>query len=103
MGEIYCVKYNKQPVVSEFQVLPMEELCVQIIVKYVIREITLFEKIISRFVRYDSWNFNTWSTVNKILNALSTNFTKWSTTLKQFVGQLSANCLTILWGWLLKV
>ena len=37
MGKIYCV-------VSDFQVFPMEELCVQIIVKYVIREITLFKK-----------------------------------------------------------
>ena len=29
------------------------------------------------------------------INPFSTNFTKWSTTLKQFVGNLSTNCLSV--------
>ena len=29
------------------------------------------------------------------LNSLSTNFTKWSNTLKQFVGNLPTNCLSV--------
>ena len=39
------------------------------------------------------------------LNLLSANCTKWSNTLKQFVGKLPANwwvCLTILWDWHFK-
>ena len=39
------------------------------------------------------------------LNPLSANPTKWSNTLKQFVGNLPTNCLSvfdILWGWRLK-
>ena len=38
------------------------------------------------------------------LNPLSANATKWSYTIKQFVGKLPTNCLsvTILWGWCLK-
>ena len=38
----------------------------------------------------------------RLFNPLSTNFTKWSNTLKQFVGNLPTNCLvclTILWDW----
>ena len=31
----------------------------------------------------------------KPLNPLSANFTKWSNTLKQFVGKLSTNCLSV--------
>ena len=30
-----------------------------------------------------------------ILNHLSTNFSKWSNTLKQFVGNLPTNCLSV--------
>ena len=30
------------------------------------------------------------------LNPLSANFTKWSNTLKQFVGNLPTNCLSVL-------
>ena len=30
------------------------------------------------------------------LNPLSANFTKWSNTLKQFVGKLPTNCLSVL-------
>ena len=40
-----------------------------------------------------------------VLNPLSANPTKWSVTLKQFVGnsrQIAWVCLTILWGWRLK-
>ena len=29
------------------------------------------------------------------VNSLSTNFTKWSNTLKQFVGKLPTNCLSV--------
>ena len=29
------------------------------------------------------------------LNPLSTNFTKWSNTLKQFIGKLPTNCLRV--------
>ena len=29
------------------------------------------------------------------LNPLSTNFTKWSNTLKQFVGKLETSCLSV--------
>ena len=39
------------------------------------------------------------------INLLSTNFTKWSNTLKQFVGcyrQIVWVCLTILWDWRFK-
>ena len=42
----------------------------------------------------------------KSLNPLSANPTKWSVTLKQFVGfcwRIVWVCLTILWGWRLKV
>ena len=34
-------------------------------------------------------------TFNTIINLLSTNFTKWSNTLKQFVGNLPTNCLNV--------
>ena len=40
-----------------------------------------------------------------ILNSLSANFTKWSNTLKKFVGRLTTNCLSVfdhLWDWHLK-
>ena len=40
-----------------------------------------------------------------LINPLSTNPTKWSDTLKQFVGccrRIVCVCLTILWGWCLK-
>ena len=43
--------------------------------------------------------------VSMKLNPLSANPTKWSNTLKQFVGcwrRLVLACLTILWGWRLK-
>ena len=30
-----------------------------------------------------------------VINPLSTNFTKWSNTLKQFVGKLPTNCLSV--------
>ena len=39
------------------------------------------------------------------LNPFSTNFTKWSNTLKQFVGNLPKNCLSVFdhfVGWALK-
>ena len=32
---------------------------------------------------------------NAKLNPLSANFTKWSNTLKQFVGNLPTNCLSV--------
>ena len=32
---------------------------------------------------------------NNMLNPLSANFTKWSNTLKQFVGKLPTNCLNV--------
>ena len=35
-----------------------------------------------------------YATVNLMLNPLSANFTKWSNTLKQFVGNLVTNCLS---------
>ena len=41
----------------------------------------------------------------KILNPYSANSTKWSNTLKQFVGfcqRIVWMCLAILWGWCLK-
>ena len=31
----------------------------------------------------------------RTVNPLSTNFTKWSNTLKQFVGKLPTNCLSV--------
>ena len=40
-----------------------------------------------------------------LFNPLSTNITKWSNKLKQLVGKLPTNCLsvlTILWDWRLK-
>ena len=46
---------------------------------------------------------NSWMTKN--VNPWSTNPTKWSNTLRQFVGNSRQNvwmCLTILWGWRLK-
>ena len=33
--------------------------------------------------------------MNKLINPLSANSTKWSKTLKQFMGHLSTNCLSI--------
>ena len=33
--------------------------------------------------------------VKRILNPLSTNFTKWSNKLKQFVAKLPTNCLSV--------
>ena len=41
-------------------------------------------------------SFNYWKTVSKVINPLSANFTKWSNTLKQFVGKLATNCLSVL-------
>ena len=38
----------------------------------------------------------------KIVNPLNASFTKWSNTLKQFVGFCRRLCLTILWDWRLK-
>ena len=40
-----------------------------------------------------------------LINSLSANPTKWSNTLKQFVGKILTNCLSliILWGWRLRV
>ena len=32
---------------------------------------------------------------NLLLNSLNTKFTKWSNTLKQFVGNLPINCLSV--------
>ena len=40
-----------------------------------------------------SHNFE--STLKICLNLLSVNLTKWSNTLKQFVGKLSTNCLSV--------
>ena len=31
----------------------------------------------------------------QLVNLLSANFSKWSNTLKQFVGKLAANCLSV--------
>ena len=33
--------------------------------------------------------------LNRVLNPLSTSFTKWSNTLKQFVGKLPPNCMSV--------
>ena len=33
--------------------------------------------------------------ISHLLNPLSANFTKWSNTLKQFVGNLATNCLSV--------
>ena len=44
--------------------------------------------------------------VNVDVNSLSVNPTKWSNTLKQFVGfcrRIVRVCLTILWGWRLTL
>ena len=38
---------------------------------------------------------NVFRTFNTIINLLSANFTKWSNTLKQFVGNLPTNCLNV--------
>ena len=37
------------------------------------------------------------------INPLSANPTKWSNTLKQFVGNFPTNCLTISWNWRLTL
>ena len=39
------------------------------------------------------WN---WFSSHLTINPLSVNFTKWSNTLKQFVGTLPTNCLSVL-------
>ena len=44
-------------------------------------------------------------TINFPINSLSVNLTKWSNTLKDFVGKsrrIAWVCLTIVWGWRLK-
>ena len=48
--------------------------------------------------------FNSVLFINSLFNPLSANFTRWSNTLKQFVGKLPTNCLgvTISWVWQLK-
>ena len=38
---------------------------------------------------------NNWSEYQNLVNPLSTNPTKWSNTLKQFVGKLPTNCLSV--------
>ena len=40
------------------------------------------------YVKLSKWNF-------AIFNPLSANSTKWSNTLKQFVGKLPTNCLSV--------
>ena len=46
------------------------------------------------FIARDSQHENLWHVKMK-LNPLSANPTKWSNTLKQFVGKLPTNCLSV--------
>ena len=46
--------------------------------------------IFNSFSREDIWNTNKFD-----VNPLSANFTKWSNTLKQFVGKFPTNCLSV--------
>ena len=48
----------------------------------------------SRKKEEQSFTFN-YVSYEDVLNALSANFTKWSSTLKQFVGKLPTNCLSV--------
>ena len=48
----------------------------------------------SRKKEEQSFTFN-YVSYEDVLNALSANFTKWSNTLKQFVGKLPTNCLSV--------
>ena len=60
------------------------------------------KRIVSLWNTKLSWNDRT---ILLIFNPLSVNPTKWSNTIKQFVGrrwQIVWVCLIILWGWLLK-
>ena len=41
------------------------------------------------------WNVLLWIFLNCCLNPLRANFTKWSNKLKQFVGKLPTNCLSV--------
>ena len=53
----------------------------------------------------DDENIRQWSLLEIMPNILSANPTKWSVTLKQFVGnsrRIVLVCLAILWGWSLK-
>ena len=36
------------------------------------------------------------SNIAKLINHLSANFSKWSSTLKQFVGKMPTNCLSVI-------
>ena len=54
-----------------------------------------------------SWsvNYDVIAFISKYLNPLNANPTKWSNTVKQFVGKcrrIVSVCLTILWGWCLS-
>ena len=40
-------------------------------------------------------NYSTYCSANCVFNPLSANLTKWSNTLKQFVGKLPTNCLSV--------
>ena len=56
-------------------------------------------------VRTDYYDEKKLCTLFSKVDPLSTNHTKWSNTLKQFIGycrQIALVYLTILWGWRLK-
>ena len=58
----------------------------------------------SRKKEEQSFTFN-YVSYEDVLDPLSTNFTKWSNTLKQFVRKLATNCLSVFdhfWGLVLK-
>ena len=57
-----------------------------------------YRKIFFAWFKFQVGNFNFWvSEIFEltIVNPLSANFTKWSNTLKQFVGKVPTNCLSV--------
>ena len=58
-----------------------------------LRQLSLSEEIVTIPVK--KYTFPTKRLKSRRINHLSTNFTKWSNTLKQFVGNLPTNCLSV--------
>ena len=45
--------------------------------------------------KFESWNDFPRYILSSMINTLNAKFTKWTNTLKQFVGKLSTNCLSV--------
>ena len=75
-----------------FSHLPLK--CLKLVVMYLLKQLLMiyFAKLIINIFFAQNLVINP---NMRTVNPLSTNFTKWSNTLKQFVGKLPTNCLNV--------